>query len=324
VKQTSTVAVNAVSVDGSAATCATTCNDSEHILDIIQAISMAPGLSQVRVYVANTAPGTTDVEIFNKMATENIAKQLSCSWGWSPADPNSDDPIFKQFAAQGQTLFVASGDAGAYKSTTLNVYPADDPYVTAVGGTILTTVAAGGAWKSETAWACVSGSTMCGGGGISPNKIAIPSWQTTTGVITKTNLGSTTYRNLPDVAAEANTDNYICYGYNNSTKTATCGSTWGGTSFSAPRWAGILALANQQALSHKDSFTDALLTTTKTATCGFINPALYAAGLSSKASTYFHDITSGSIGTFTAITGFDLVTGWGSPIGSALITLLAP
>ena len=192
---------------------------------------MAPGLASVRVYVSTTS----DVKIFNKMATDNISKSLSCSWGWSPADPTSDDPIFKEFAAQGQNLFVASGDSGAFNSKSSYVYPADDAYVVSVGGTDLTTKSAGGAWASETAWSD-------SGGGISPNKIAIPSYQTTSGVITTTNKGSKTYRNSPDVAAEANTDNYICYN-------GTCAGGWGGTSFAAPRWAAYLALVNQQAVT---------------------------------------------------------------------------
>ena len=50
------------------------------------------------------------------MVTDNIARQLSCSFGWFPADRASDDPIFMEFAAQGQNLFVASGDGGAYRT----------------------------------------------------------------------------------------------------------------------------------------------------------------------------------------------------------------
>ena len=72
-----------------------------------------------------------------------------------------------------------------------------------VGGTDLTTSSAGGAWSSETAWAD-------GGGGISPDDIAIPSWQQLAGVITSTNKGSTVYRNGPDVSANANFTYYVC------------------------------------------------------------------------------------------------------------------
>jgi len=293
VKQTLTATVTGVSTDGSSLSCTGRCDDTEQVLDIEVAISMAPGISQLLVYVSDTS----DVSIFNRMATDNTAKSLSCSWGWSPADPTSDDPIFKEFQAQGQSLFVASGDSGAYKTRSRDVYPADDAYVTSVGGTDLTTASAGGAWKSETAW-------VDSGGGISPNKIAIPSYQTAAGVITTANKGSTTYRNSPDVAAEANTDNYICYD-------GTCAGGWGGTSFAAPRWAGYVALVNQQALTNGKSLV------------GFLNPAVYAIGLGSGYAASFHDVTSGNNGTYTTQKGFDLVTGWGSPNGTGLINALA-
>jgi subtilase family serine protease len=294
VGQTLAVPVNGVSTDGSSLSCARGCDDTEQVLDIEEAISMAPGMSQVRVYVSDTS----DVSIFNKMATDNISKSLSCSWGWNPADPTSDDPIFKEFAAQGQNLFVASGDNGAYGRRSKYVYPADDAYVTSVGGTDLTTNGAGGSWKSETAW-------RYSGGGISPDNIAIPSYQKTAGVITTANKGSKTLRNSPDVAAEANTDNFICYD-------GTCAGGWGGTSFAAPRWAGYLALVNQQSVANGKS------------TLGFLNPTLYTIALGTSYSTNFHDITSGGNGTYTTQKGFDLVTGWGSPNGAGLINTLAP
>ena len=67
--------------------------DGEQVLDIVQAIGMAPGLSQVRVYIG---VGQDDAKILNSMASENIAKQLSCSWGWLPADPGVDDVFFQE------------------------------------------------------------------------------------------------------------------------------------------------------------------------------------------------------------------------------------
>jgi subtilase family serine protease len=167
-----------------------------------------------------------------------------------------------------------------------------------VGGTDLTTTSAGGSWKSETAW-------RDSGGGISPNGITIPSYQKTSGVITAANKGSTVYRNSPDVAAEANTDNYICYD-------GTCAGGWGGTSFAAPRWAGYLALVNEQSVN----------LTAKPV--GFINQTIYSIGLRSSYGSNFHDITSGSNGTYSAVKGYDLVTGWGSPNGTILINSLAP
>jgi len=300
--QSYSVAINNVLIDGASA--GSDGDDGEQVLDIVQPIAMAPGMTQVRVYIAplTSSIGVGDVDIFNKMATDNIAKQLSCSWGWDPDDPSSDDPIFEEFAAQGQNLFVASGDAGAYtgSNATDDSYPADDVYVVAVGGTDLTTNGAGGSWKSETAWADSSG-------GPSDNGFAIPSWQV--GVGNASNGASTTLRNVPDVAAEANTDNYSC-------DQGACAGYWGGTSFAAPRWAGFLALVNQQSVANGNS------------TLGFINPAIYAIGEGSSYGSDFHDITSGNNNngageSYNAVVGYDLVTGWGSPNGQALINALA-
>ncbi|MGA8428957.1 MAG: S53 family peptidase [Candidatus Sulfotelmatobacter sp.] len=279
-------------------------DDGEQVLDIVQAIGMAPGMSSVRVYIApgTTSIGVGDKDMFNKMATDNISKQLSCSWGWSPDDTSSDDPIFQEYAAQGQNMFVASGDAGAYtgSNSTDSSYPAESVYVVAVGGTDLTTNGAGGSWASETAWADSSG-------GPSDDKFPIPSWQS--GIANSSNGASSTIRDLPDVAAEGNFDNYLC-------DNGSCMGTWGGTSFAAPRWAGFLALINQQTVASGNS------------TLGFVNPAIYAIGKGSSYTSDFHDITSGNNNngkgkSYNAVTGYDMVTGWGSPNGQNLINALA-
>lgn len=284
VGQALNVRIAGESTDGSPLACGGGCDDTEQALDIEQAISMAPGLLSVRVYVSDTS----DVSILNRMASDNASKSLSCSWGWSPADPGSDDPIFKEFRAQGQTFLVSSGDNGSYDQAPPDgVFPADDAWVTSVGGTSLTTAGPGGAWQSEVAW-------VDSGGGESPDNIVIPSWQKLTGVITPANQGSTIYRNGPDVAAEADFDNYICYN-------GTCGGGWGGTSFSAPRWAGYVALLNEYARSKSKP------------RLGFISYLVYQIGLGPNYHNAFHDITSGSNGTFSAVPGYDLVTGWGSP-----------
>jgi len=205
------VPITGVALNGRSLNCPPAkCDDSEQVLDIEMSISMAPGLSQVVVYV-----GSSDVSIFSQMAADNTSKQLSCSWGWKD-DESSLDPIFKEFAVQGQTVFVATGDSGS-RTPADSVWPADDPYVIAVGGTDLTTTGPGGAWESETGW---SGSA----GMPSKNDIPIPAYQTLPGVIDSSNGGSTTLRNIPDVAAEANTNQYSCWdGY--------CSGGNGGTSY---------------------------------------------------------------------------------------------
>jgi len=290
--QTNTVPITLVSTDGTPTTCLASqgCDDTEQTLDMTQALGMAPGLSSLVMYV-----GSTDAAILNAMAIANpLNAQLSCSWGWYWPDPTVDDPYFLEFAAQGQNMFVASGDDGTWLPFSY-VYPSDDDYVTSVGGTSLQTTAAGGSWSSESVWSW-------GGGGISPDDISIPSWQTA--VASGCSSCSTTYRNGPDVSANADFSFYVC-----ADQGACTANYFGGTSFAAPMWAGYLALANQLAAANGNP------------PLGFINPALYTLGLGSTYNSVFHDITSGSNG-FTAGPGYDLASGWGSPNGPALMNAL--
>jgi kumamolisin len=293
VGQTNNVPITLLSTDGTSTSCTEAsggCDDTEQTLDMTQALGMAPGMSSLVMYV-----GSTDSAIFNAMATASpLNAQLSSSWTWSPADPNTDNPYFEEFAAQGQNLFQAAGDSGAWR-TRSKVWPADSVYLTSVGGTDLETKSAGGAWSSETAWAD-------GGGGISPDKFAIPSWQVAAAAGCAS--CSQTYRNAPDVSANANFTFYVC-----ADQTTCTANDYGGTSFAAPMWAGYLALTNQQEFANTGK------------TLGFINPALYTIGLSSSYDTDFHDITSGSNG-YSATVGYDLATGWGSPNGTNLLNAL--
>ena len=132
------VPVAGVSVGGAPVVCVAQCDDAEQALDIEEAIAMAPGQTRVSVYV-----GTVPTLILNAMAAADSERQLSCSWGWG-AHPAIEDPIFKEFIVQGQTFLVATGDDG-YLLKLGVVWPADDGYVTAVGGTGLVTQGPGGA-----------------------------------------------------------------------------------------------------------------------------------------------------------------------------------
>jgi subtilase family serine protease len=289
-KQPFNVPIKGVSLNGVPLNCPPqTCDDSEQVIDIEMAVSMAPGLTSVVMYV-----GSNDVSIFNQMAVDNIAKQLSCSWGWSD-DESSLDPIFKEMAVQGQSVFVATGDDGSGTPGDV-VWPADDPYITAVGGTDINTNGPGGTWQSETGWDGSAGSP-------SKNGIPIPSYQKLPGVINSLNNGSKTLRNYPDVAAESNTNQWSCYD-------GSCGGGNGGTSFAAPQWAGLEAMANQRRVSQGKP------------TLGFLNPTLYHIGIGSHYTADSHDITSGNNGGYNAVKGYDLVTGWGSPIGARINSLL--
>jgi kumamolisin len=300
VGQTNNVPITLLSTDGTSTSCVDTraggdCDDTEQTLDMTQAIGMAPGLSSLVMYI-----GSVDTAIISAMTTHSpLPTTIGCSWGWTPADPSTLNPYFQKMAAQGQNFFAASGDSSTWSASN-EAWPADNAYIVSVGGTDLVTASAGGAWKSETAW-------TDSGGGISPDSIPIPSWQQLSGVINSTNKGSTTLRNGPDVAANANFTFYVC-----ADQTTCTANEYGGTSFATPMWAGYVALVNQQLANEGDP------------TIGFINPTIYQHNITSSYATDFHDITSGTSGSFSAEVGYDLVTGWGSPNGVGLINALAP
>jgi subtilase family serine protease len=274
------------------------CDDTEPILDMTQSISMAPGMAGLYVFV-----GSTDTRILSSMSAYNpLSAQLSSSWTWSPVDPQTDDPYFMKFAAQGQNFFQITGDSGAFRALGAATWPAVSPYLTTVGGTDLETTGPGGGWASETAW-------VDGGGGYYENsKFPIAAWQLLPGVINSANEGSTVYRNSPDVSANANWSFYVC-----ADQTTCTANVYGGTSFAAPMWAGFMALVNEQAVANGNPML------------GFINPAIYNIGVGPDYLTDFNDVTVGSNGNpgYPAVTGYDLATGWGSPIGPSLINDLA-
>ena len=272
-------------------------------LDIEMAASMAPGLSQIMVYETG-AYGQGD-DLLNQMAADNLAQQMSCSW-WFSYDPTTAQ-IFQEFAAQGQSFFIASEDVDAYNAEEGDgvLPPVDYPFATAVGGTFLTTSGTG-AWSSERVWNFDDGTGSSGG---VSSSFTIPSYQQS--VDMSANGGSTYWRNVPDVACVAS-GFYVVYG---GGETTTGG--WG-TSFATPLWAGFAALASQQAVSNG------------LPRLGFLNPIIYQIGQGSFYSSAFHDITVGnntnsySATEFFATPGYDLCTGWGTPKGTNLINLLAP
>jgi uncharacterized repeat protein (TIGR01451 family) len=275
--------------------------DIEVSLDIEVAIAMAPALAKVVVFEAPNSSAYFN-DILSAMVSSNQIKQLSCSWSYSGSPSGTTDQYFQQMITQGQSFFDAAGDSDAYTGAT--GVPNDDPYITIVGGTTLATAGPGGSWVSETVWN--SGGGVGGSGGVS-TYYSIPTWQT--GINMTTNLGSTTMRNIPDVALAA--DLVWCV-YSN-------GVTSGyvrGTSIAAPLWAGLTALVNQQAAA------------TGRSPVGFLNPAIYAIGKSGNYNASFNDITTGdntwssSPTKFFAVPGFDLCTGWGTPKSTNLFNAL--
>ena len=280
--------------------------NGEVCLDIEMVIAMAPGVSKIIVYEAPN--GTTAWStILGRIADDNLAKQISCSWSGGGPDAVSEG-IFKQMASQGQSFFNATGDLDAFTSSIS--FPSDSTNITEVGGTVLTTTGAGGYYIFETVWndrtPNPNGGDWGSSGGISPT-YTLPGWQQ--GISMTLNHGSTTMRNVPDVAMTAK--NVFIIADSNQHEMAS------GTSCAAPLWAGFTALVNQQATNAGRS------------SVGFVNPAIYAIGKGTNYTTDFHDITTGdntwpgSPTLFYAGSGYDLCTGWGTPTGQSLINALA-
>jgi subtilase family serine protease len=279
--------------------------NEESAADIELVISMAPGLAQVNIYgVSYSNAGIIDAlhEMANPTKGEPLPNQITTSY-WFLYDKNVYDALAR-LALQGQALFVASGDDGSYNETTgAGAFPpVDHPLVTSVGATELVTSGPGGAWVSET-------TASFSGGGYSPwgsdPQFAIPWWQA--GLDYTASEGSTTVRNAPDVSIVADG---IAVFFNGS---------WvgfAGTSAAAPLWAGFMALANEQAAASGRPRV------------GFANPALWSIGRGPNYTTCFHDITTGNNfnetnpSLYSAVAGYDLCTGWGTPNGQNLIDAL--
>ena len=294
--------------------------------DIEMAISMAPGLSSVLVYEGPTpvyeAPLETNYiqyatttaqinDVLNRMATDDLAKQLSCSY---QMDINSSTvQIFQQYAAQGQSFFQASGDSGAFPGAIDE--PADDPYITVVGGTTLTTTRgrAHGSRK-PLAHARVDRSLLgyytpeeASGGGVSlayAHPVLAAGHQ---------HDGQPRLHHHAQPAGRRHGGQQHQYHVGQRFYwTASRGLT---SRRRAPAWpprSGRVSWrwSNQQAAANGQP------------PIGFANPALYAIGKSTNYHSCFHDITTGnnfsasSPSKYHAAAGYDLCTGWGTMIGA--------
>ena len=278
--------------------------NGEVALDIDMAMSMAPGLDAIMVY-----EGVLQNSIYSAIAAPNgdpLSLQVSASWHYTV--DSTTQQLLTEMAVQGQSLFVSSGDCGAYPGD-----PSDDrdlPFTTVVGGTNLAMNGNGVSYQSETSW-------TQGGGGILSG--ASPPYQAS---LPATNGVLPTSRNLPDVAAAASGVASASNGTGNLVST-------GGTSVATPLWAGLTALANERAQKAGK------------ASVGFANPVIYSLATSAKYATNFNDVTSGNNLTspasapntapfcpappttvqFFAGTGYDLTTGWGSPKATLVTNL---
>jgi subtilase family serine protease len=296
--------------------------DGEATNDIEDVIGIAPR-APVLVYQApNTVAGL--ITVLAKMVSDDRANVMSTSWGLcepktSPSFVAAENIELEEAAIQGQSVFAAAGDSG---SADCNVVggtvdpelsvddPAGQPFITAVGGTQLSAL---GPPPAETTWNDDDG--YAGGGGISRNATmpayqldAVPSvnviGEYSSGVPCSAPAGDYC-RQTPDVSASSSIDRGYDFYQDGEWL------DWYGTSFAAPLWAAFTALANASPACTGNDI-------------GFVNPLLYDLAGSDYA-RYFNDVTTGNNdgvgangGLYPASAGYDMATGLGSPIGTAL------
>jgi kumamolisin len=291
----------------------------ETTMDLEVVHEIAPGAKLVLYNVdLSGAKSNADVaqvflDLQTRMVNENPGGILSQSWGVCEQELGSQDAdavknVYDHADALGESVLVSTGDNGAYEclrdrakgTPPLAQYrgvplPADAPGVTAVGGTRIS-VSANQGWYNETVW---EDPIMTAGTGGGPSAyFARPSWQQGPGV-QDTQFNPQNMRSIPDVSADADpASGAAIFGPAGNTSDWIAG---GGTSQSAPIWAGITALINQY------------LESKNLKGAGFLNPALYQIAQIANPYRAFHDITVGSNLYYPATPNYDMASGLGTP-----------
>lgn len=288
-----------VSIIHTGAASTDTSGAEEWDMDTQYSTGMAKNVSNLDLYDAPSMSNADITSEFNQFVTQNSAKAGSASFGecsilaYATGMTASDDEIFAQAAAQGQSIFASAGDTGGFCTVapTNGVpagipdveYPAASQYVTAVGGTTLLTNN-DGSYNNELAW-------LAGGGGPSYFE-SEPAWQQ--GIV-----AASTGKGIPDVSMDA--DPYSgAVVYTGSSSTATVG----GTSLASPLALGVWTRLES---SHSNNL-------------GFASPLLYQAYQSKG----FHDITLGDNGPYPATPGWDFATGLGTFDVTQMNAVIAP
>ena len=276
--------------------------EGEETLDAQWTSGIAPGAT-IRIYATGglqfTALDQALDRIIDDIPGQPGMRQLSISLGLGETFLNgpggevaTQHQKFLKLAAAGVNVFVSTGDAGSNPDETGHSatgptqaeYESTDPCVIAVGGTTLK-LAPDGTVAGEAGWP--------GGGGGKSIYFPRPPWQAGSGVTGRRRL-------VPDVSATADPDDGALLVLNGRAHQI------GGTSWSAPVWAGFCALLNSaRGKAGKPPLP-------------FLNPLIYPL-----AASCFRDIQTGSNGIYHATQGYDLVTGLGVPDMQALVKALA-
>lgn len=261
----------------------------EESLDVETASGMAPH-SKIRVYASrslsfsnlDTAFQALIDDMQNNVPVDQVSISLGlCETFMSPGQVTTDENLFAVMVSLGASVFVSSGDSGSDEcqdGSTVPSYFSTSPNVTSVGGTNLK-LRADGSFKSEIGWT--------GSGGGTSTLFKKPSYQSAlTGK----------KRRVPDVSADADPQTGALVVLNGAQVQI------GGTSLAAPIWGGLSALINS---SRRAAALPSM---------GLLNTRVYPLLGTPK----FRDIVAGTNGAFTAVAGYDQVTGIGAPVMSKL------
>jgi len=285
----------------------------ETTMDLEVAHAVAPDAQLVVVNARPTVSGDGAYvkigQMFEQTDRDYPGAIWSLSIGWScdklitAADLAPVRSALSAAQAHGTTAFDASGDLAGLECRSGQDWDSppgtDDigldsvasiPEMTNVGGTTLSTDA-GGSWLAEQAWINVP-LTQGTGGGIS-NLFELPRWQSTAADQVDPNR-RTGKRMTPDISAVADPYTGVKIVVHQEVLIG------GGTSQSAPAWAGLAAVMDQYLIDHGGH------------RIGALNPALYRVAIGAP-NPAFHDITLGGNAVDTAHPGYDLVSGLGTP-----------
>ncbi len=275
----------------------------EATMDVELVGTVANGAHIVVYFAPNSEQGKYHAFTTALADTVNSPSVISCSWGayedqLHPTFVTVMDRVFQDATMQGVTLCCSTGDFGdgsVRNGKPSAEFPASSPHVLACGGTHLE-LDTSGALIHEVVWNEQVGSVAVQSGGGFSRFFERPHWQTEVHPSDPTEGSG---RGVPDVAGKAD----LAAGYKLFVGEAEV-PHGGGTSAVAPLWAGLVALINQ-----------------KLGTCaGYITPLLYRQGF--RGAT--RDITEGYTSEhFRARKGWDPCTGWGSPLGRALLSALS-
>ncbi|HEX7627047.1 MAG TPA: S53 family peptidase [Gaiellaceae bacterium] len=311
----------------------------ETSLDVEWAHAIAPG-AKILLVIAKSNNDSDILDATQYAIDNNVGDVVSQSFGeaeqcMSTSDLNRQHKLFRKAVSRGMTLFASSGDSGAAQPTCdgSDVFksvstPASDPNVTGVGGTTLHADGTTGAYQSESTWnesdifsdpsATPPDYEAVAGGGGQSVLFHRPLYQF---LATRDRA-----REVPDVSYNAAVFNGVIVAFHGNTcrqtptgpPTFPCFFRFGGTSAGSPQWAAIIAIVDQIARGR----------------AGNINTALYLLAKLPGSSNPFHDIQDGSnnsvpnfegatITGFTAVKGYDMATGLGTPNIGAIAPLIA-